>query len=215
MNYKKLIVESGMRMFKSGLTVGTWGNISARNPENELIYLTPSGMPYDIITEDDIVVMNSKMEVVEGKRKPTIEFGMHIGILNARPELNAVVHTHPIYSQIFACLNEDIPPINDEAAQAMAGPVRCAEYALPGTEELARNVVKALGDGYACLLANHGALCAGPDMDNAFHVCTVLEMISQIYYMARCIGKPTIIPDDKVKFMRDFVLNSYGQPRSE
>ena len=213
MNYKRLIVDSGMRMFKSGLTVGTWGNISARNPENGLIYLTPSGMPYDIITEDDIVVMNSDMEVVEGKRRPTIEFYIHIGVLNARPDLNAVIHTHPVYSQVFACLNEEIPPINDEAAQALADTVRCAEYALPGTEELGRNVVKALGDGYACLLANHGALCAGPDMDSAFNVSTVLEMTAQIYYMSRCIGKPFIIPDDKVKFMRNYVLNNYGQPR--
>lgn len=213
MNYKKLIVDSGLTMLKSGLTVGTWGNISVRDPETGLIYLTPSGMAYDTITEDDVVVMNAAMEIVEGKRKPTIEFGMHIGILNARPDLNAVIHTHPIYSQVFACLNEDIPPINDEAAQAMAGTVKCAEYALPGSEELARNAAAALGDGYACLLANHGAVCVGSDMDKAFNVCTVLEITSQIYYMAKCIGKPVIIPDDKVKFMFEFVSSRYGQGR--
>jgi len=211
MNYKQIIVDAGNRMLKSGLTVGTWGNISVRNPENGLIYLTPSGMPYDIITEDDVVVMNSAMEVVDGKCKPTIEFCMHIGILNARPDINAVVHTHPIYSQVFACLHEDVPPIIDEAAQLMAGTVRCAEYALPGTEELARNIVNALGNGYACLMANHGAVCVGADMDGAFSVCTVLEMTSQIYYMAKCIGKPVVIPDDKVAYMHEFVSHHYGQ----
>ncbi len=212
MNYKKLIVDAGLQMLRSGLTVATWGNISARDSETGLIYLTPSGMPYDTITEDDIVVMNAKGEVVEGNRRPTIEFAMHLGILNKRPEINAVVHTHPIYSQIFACLHEEIPPIIDEAAQMMAGAVKCAEYGLPGTQELADNVAAALGDGYACLMANHGSVCVGTSMEKAFTVSTVLEMSAQIYYMATCIGKPHIIPEDKVAYMHSFVSKQYGQP---
>ena len=212
MNYKKLIVDAGLQMLRSGLTVATWGNISARDSETGLIYLTPSGMPYDTITEHDIVVMNAKGEVVEGNRRPTIEFAMHLGILNKRPEINAVVHTHPIYSQIFACLHEEIPPIIDEAAQMMAGAVKCAEYGLPGTQELADNVAAALGDGYACLMANHGSVCVGTSMEKAFTVSTVLEMSAQIYYMATCIGKPHIIPEDKVAYMHSFVSKQYGQP---
>ena len=212
MNYKKLIVDAGLRMLRSGLTVATWGNISARDPETGLIYLTPSGMPYDSITEDDIVVMNAKGEVVEGTRRPTIEYAMHLGILNRRPEIHAIVHTHPIYSQIFACLHEEIPPIIDEAAQVMAGAVKCAEYGLPGTQELADNVAAALGGGYACLMANHGSVCVGTTMDKAFTVSTVLEMSAQIYYMARCIGKPHVIPEDKVAHMFNFVSKQYGQP---
>lgn len=212
MNYKKLIVDAGLRMLRSGLTVATWGNISARDPETGLIYLTPSGMPYDSITEDDIVVMNAKGEVVEGTRRPTIEYAMHLGILNKRPEIHAIVHTHPIYSQIFACLHEEIPPIIDEAAQVMAGAVKCAEYGLPGTQELADNVAAALGDGFACLMANHGSVCVGKTMDKAFTVSTVLEMSAQIYYMARCIGKPHVIPEDKVAHMYNFVSKQYGQP---
>jgi len=213
MNYKKLIIESGRRMLNSGLTIGTWGNISVRDPENGLYYLTPTGMPYDIITEDDVVVMNSKVEVVEGTRKPTIEAGLHINIMNARTDLNAIIHTHPIYSQVFACLHEDIPPVIDEAAQLLAGTVKCAEYALPGSDELAKNASTAMGNGYACLLANHGAVCGGEDMDSAFNVCTVLEMTSQILYMAKAIGKPVVIPDDKVAFMHDFVKYHYGQDK--
>lgn len=212
MNYKKLIVDAGLQMLQSGLTVATWGNISARDPETGLIYLTPSGMPYDSITEDDVVVMNTKGEVVEGTRRPTIEYAMHLGILKRRPEIHAIVHTHPIYSQIFACLHEEIPPIIDEAAQVMAGAVKCAEYGLPGTQELADNVASALGDGFACLMANHGSVCVGMTMDKAFTVSTVLEMSAQIYYMARCIGKPHVIPDDKVAHMYNFVSKHYGQP---
>lgn len=211
MNYKEMIVQNGIRMLHSGLTVGTWGNISLRDPQSGLIYLTPSGMPYDTLCEDDVVVMNSGFQIVEGERKPTIEAGMHIKIMNARPDVNAVIHTHPVDSQIFACLHMDIPPIIDEAAQLLEGYARCAEYALPGTDELADNVVAALGKGMACLMANHGAVCVGGDIDHAFNVCTVLEMTAKIYYKALCIGVPEPIDDEKVAFMADFVKNRYGQ----
>lgn len=211
MDYKEYLVECGKKMLHSGLTVETWGNISVRNPENGLYYLTPSGMPYDIIRTEDIVVMNRDMEIVEGTCKPTIEYGMHIGIMNAREDVNAVIHTHPVDSQVFACLHEDIPPVIDEAAQLLGGTVKCAKYALPGSDELAANVIEALGDGAACLMANHGAVCVGTDMDTAFRVCTVLEMTAKIYTAAHTIGKPEPIADDKVAFMKDFVANHYGQ----
>lgn len=212
MNYRAFLVESGKRMLNRGLTVETWGNISIRDPETGLIYLTPSAMPYDIITEDDVVVMRPDGTIASGHRKPTVEAEMHLRILQARPEINAIIHTHPIYSQIFAVLRQSIPPIIDEAAQALGGEVRTAEYALPGTPELARNARDALGEhGSACLLANHGAVCVGKDMEQAFRVCTVLEMTAQIYYMALSVGNPVVLPDDLVAYMRDFAENHYGQ----
>lgn len=211
MDYKKFIVECGNKMLNSGLTVETWGNISVRDPETGLFYLTPSGMPYDIIEPEDIIVMDKDLNIVEGTRKPTIEFGMHVGIMNVRPDVNAVIHTHPVESQVFACLHRDIPPVIDEAAQLLGGTVKCAKYALPGSEELAHNVIEALGDGAACLMANHGAVCVGADMDTAFRVCTVLEMTAEIYQKALAIGKPEPIDEDKVLFMKDFVANHYGQ----
>lgn len=211
MDYRKAVIENGIRMLHSGLTVGTWGNISMRDPDTGLIYLTPSGMSYEKMVPEDVIVMNGAFEVVEGYRKPTIETPMHIGIMNVRPDVNAVMHTHPVDSQVFALLHRDIPPVIDEAAQTMGGTIRCAEYALPGTEELAANVIKALGERPACLMANHGAVVVGRDIDMAFMVCTVLEMTAKIYYRALCIGDPKPIDDEKVAFMADFVKNRYGQ----
>lgn len=211
MNYKEAVVENGIRMLHSGLTVETWGNISMRDPETGLIYLTPSGMAYDQLVPEDIVVMNSNLEIVEGTRRPTIEAPMHVGIMNARSDVNAVIHTHPVDSQVFALLHMDIPPVIDEAAQILRGAVKCADYALPGTDALAENVISALGDRPACLMANHGAVAVGSDIDMAFKVCTVLEMTAKIYYKALCIGKPEPISDDKVKIMVEFVATKYGQ----
>ncbi len=211
MNYKRFLIDACLRMIGSGLTVETWGNISVRDPETGYVYLTPSGMPYNTIVEDDIVVMDLDGNRIEGERKPTIEHAMHLGIMRNRPDVNAVVHTHPVYSQIFALLHENIPPVIDEAAQILGDEVRVTEYALPGSPEMAENAIKALGNDAACLLANHGAVAVGKDMDAAFRVCTILEMTSQIYYMARCIGEPKHIDADKVAFMKDFVANHYGQ----
>ncbi|MGN1011556.1 MAG: class II aldolase/adducin family protein [Clostridia bacterium] len=211
MNYKRFLIDACLRMVKSGLTVETWGNISVRDPETGYVYLTPSGMPYDSIVEDDIVVMDVDGNRIEGERKPTIEYAMHLGIMKRRPDVNAVIHTHPVYSQVFALLHENIPPVIDEAAQILGGEVKVTEYALPGSPKMAENAIEAIGDGASCLLANHGAVAVGKDMDAAFRVCTVLEMTSQIYYMARCIGNPKPIDDDKVAFMKDFVANHYGQ----
>lgn len=211
MDYCQMLLDAGMKMLASGLTVETWGNISIRDPESGLIYVTPSGMPYSTLHKEDIVVMNSSFEVVEGFRRPTIEHELHIRLLNRRKDINAIIHTHPVYSQVFALLHEDIPAVIDEAAQVFAGPVKCAEYALPGSGELAENVDKAMGDTFACLMANHGAVCMGADIDAAFKACTVLEMTARIYYMARCIGTPVPLKDENIKIMRSFALNQYGQ----
>lgn len=211
MNYKRFLIDACLRMVKSGLTVETWGNISVRDPESGYIYLTPSGMAYETLVEDDIVVMDVDGNRIEGERKPTIEHAMHLGIMKNRPDVNAIVHTHPVYSQVFALLHEDIPPVIDEAAQTL-GNVKVTEYALPGSPEMAQNAIDAIGaEGSACLLANHGAVAVGKDMDTAFKVCTVLEMTAQIYYMARCIGKPMPIDAEKIAFMKEFVSKSYGQ----
>lgn len=213
MDYKQLIIASGLRMLNAGYTIETWGNISARNPETQLVYLTPSGMDYTTISADDVVVCDIDGNVVEGKRKPTIETGLHTALYRARPEVNAVVHTHPLYSTVFSCMGEDIPMVIDEAAQVLGGVCRTAPYALPGTPELAENCVKALGtQANSCLLQSHGAVCVGETMDAAFKVAKVLEVTAQIYQMIRATGgafQP--ISDKNIEAMQYFVKNIYGQ----
>jgi L-fuculose-phosphate aldolase len=209
--YKKLLLDSCLRMLHSGLTVETWGNISVRDPETGLVYLTPSAMKYEELTEDDVIVCKADGSFVQKNRKPTIEMDLHLAVYRKRADINAVLHTHPIHSQVFAVLREDIPPVIDEAAQIMGGPVRCAKYALPGSPELAENCVAALGEGFACLLANHGAVCLGATMDAAFRVSTVLEMTAHIYHLARAIGKPVPIDQEQIDYIRDFAFPNYKQ----
>ena len=202
MNFKKLIVESGKKMSGSGLTVETWGNISFRDKETGLVYLTPSAMLYDTIVEDDVVVCTLDGTIVEGERKPTIETEMHLSVYINREDVNAIIHTHPIYSMVYASQGKDIPLIIDEAAQILGG-----------SGELADNCVKALGEeSNTCLLHSHGAVCVAGDMEGAFKIAKVLEVTAQIHYMIEATGgKPAGISDENIKIMQDFAKNSYGQ----
>ncbi len=138
MEFRETLVRAGKRLLEKKLTVGTWGNLSLRDPATGLVYITPSAMAYDRISPEDVVVMTLSGERVAGERKPTVETALHLGIYGARPEICAIVHTHPVQSLVFACLHEDIPPVIDEAAQSLGGTVRCAAYALPGTKALAQ-----------------------------------------------------------------------------
>ena len=212
-NWKREVIDAGIRMLSEGITIGTWGNVTVRDPETGYVYLSPSGMPYRTLVADDIVVVRLDGTRVEGERKPTIESEMHLAIYRARPECNAVIHTHPIYSTAFSAMGEDIPLLLDEAAQVLGDVVRTTAYALPGSQELADECVKALGDkAMACLLRSHGAVCLGKNLEQAFGNSTVLEATAQIYSIIRSMGGQfDPISPENIAFMQNFVKNSYGQ----
>jgi L-fuculose-phosphate aldolase len=211
---REAIAEGGRRMVAEKLTVGTWGNLSIRDPETGLIYIKPSGMPYESITADDVVVMNSNFEVVDGHRKPSIEFNFHIAIMNARKDVNAVIHTHPIYSSVFGVIREDLPGISEDFVQIVGDKIVNCEYSLPGTPELAKHVVAGLGaERNAVMVPNHGTICVGADFDTAMKVIHVVEKSAHVYIMARSIGTPHLISDEDIKAMQDFVRTKYGQDK--
>ena len=215
MKERETVVEAGKRMLRSRLTVETWGNLSVCDRENSLIYITPSAMDYDEITAEDIVVLDFDGKVVGGERKPSIESQLHAAIYRARPDVGAVIHTHPIFSTVFSSIGESIPLLHDEAAQALGDVVLTADYALPGTMELAENCVKALGQkANACLLKSHGAVCVSKNMTGCFKVAAVLEMVAEIYYRIRSInGCYCPISDENIAVMKDFAQNKYGQDK--
>ena len=208
---KKDVVGAGRTMVEQGLTIGTWGNVSLRDPETGLIYITPSGMPYMEIQVEDIVVMNDAEEVVGGMRTPSVEHGMHIAVYNAREDVNAVVHSHPLYSSVLGVNGMELPGMSEDFVQIVADKIICSEYALPGSRELASNVVKALGERNAVLLPNHGTLCAGEDMTRALLISHVVEKTAHIYILAKSIGTPHLISDEHIKAMQYYARNIYGQ----
>jgi L-fuculose-phosphate aldolase len=208
---KQTVVEAGLRMVRQGLTVGTWGNISVRDSETGLMYISPSAIDYEDVRRDDIVVLNDELEVVDGSAIPSIERRMHLAVYRAREDVNAVIHTHPLYSSVLGVNGMALPGISEDFVQIVGDRIVCSQYALPGTAELAENVVTGLGDRNAVLLPNHGTLCVGKDMDHAFKVCHVVEKTAHIYILARSIGTPNVISEEDIREMQHFAQNGYGQ----
>jgi L-fuculose-phosphate aldolase len=198
-------------MVRERLTLGTWGNVSLRDPDSGYIYITPSGIPYLEIQVSDIVVMDIDERVIDGHRVPSIERGMHTAVYKAREDVNAVVQSHPLYSRVLGVNRMELPGMSEDFVQIVADKIICSEYALPGTPDLARNVVAALGERNAVLLPNHGTLCAGEDMARALLISQAVEKTAQIYIMAKSIGTPHLISQEHIEAMQWYARNIYGQ----
>lgn len=206
------IVKYGKKLIASKLTTGSGGNLSVINRELGYIAIKPTGVDYLTMRPEDVVVINLEGEIVDGRLKPSSEIMIHLGLLNARRDIQAVVHTHQVYATTLACLNWELPAVHYLVGFS-GNKVPLAPYATYGTPELAENIVKAIGSYNACLMANHGIVTVGPSLDSAFNVAEELELVSRLYYQARCLGQPVILSDEEMEVVvRKF--NTYGQPQT-
>jgi L-fuculose-phosphate aldolase len=179
-----------------GLNRGTTGNISCREGDHFLV--TPSGVPVDAMTEAGIVAMRFDGSVTGGG-KPSSEWHFHRDILQQRPDVHAIVHTHSPYATALACLREDLPAFHYMIAIAGGDSIRCAPYTLFGTETLSQYALAALTDRKACLLANHGLIALGRDIAEAMAIATEVESLCQQYLIARQSGKPVLLSAEEMQ----------------
>lgn len=205
------VVETGIKLLSTNLTVGTWGNISCRVPGIDYIVITPSGMNYDTLLPEDIVVLDLGGNTISGTRKPSIEVPLHLAIYNAREDIQAIVHTHSAYATAMAVARREIPGSVEDLVQIVGGNVRVNDYALPGTEQLGINTVKAMEGRNAVLLANHGMLGAGRTLEEAFRVCQVVEKSAQVTLLAQLMGGVVELSQEDIHGMRSYYLQGYGQ----
>ncbi|MBE0520605.1 class II aldolase/adducin family protein [Candidatus Bathyarchaeota archaeon] len=209
LNAAKRVVATSKKMVDRGFVVGTWGNVSTRIEEKFVI--TPSRMSYDKLSPEDMVIVDMYGNVIKGKWKPSIETPLHVAIYKARKDVNAIVHTHSIFASAVAVTRCGIPPIIEDLVQIVGGEVNIATYALPGTEELAGNAVKALSDKNAVLLANHGLIGVGRDLEEAFMICEIVEKSARIFIHSKVLGNPVILDREDIKYLRNFFLTKYEQ----
>lgn len=211
---KKTVLEAAQQMAQKGLVVGTSGNVSMRITEaggRELIAITPNNRYYHSLGVDDIGIVDFEGECVEGELTTSIETMLHIGIYKARKKVNAVIHTHPVFGSILSVIGVDIPPILDDQVTYLGGEIKVAEYSLPGSQELVRNVVPALGPRNAVILANHGTLTVGRDMREAFTNCEMLEKTATIYIYALGAGKINPLPPDALEMEKAYFNYLHGE----
>ncbi|GMT98394.1 class II aldolase/adducin family protein [Corallococcus caeni] len=204
---REAMVATARRMNTSGLNQGTSGNLSQRVEGGFL--LTPSGMNYETMTPEDLVLMRFDGSH-EGHRKPSTEWQLHRDLLQARPEVGAVLHSHSMFSTTLACLRRGIPAFHYMVSAAGGTDVRCAEYATFGTPELARNMMVALEGRKACLLANHGLVAVGADLPGAFKLAVEVETLAAMYWRALQLGEPVLLDDAEMeRVFQQF--RGYGQ----
>lgn len=190
------VVRVAREMSARGLGVGTSGNVSARAGEGMLV--TPSAVPYAAMEPRDAVLLDLDGRTLEGDRKPTTEWPMHAAIYRARPEVEAVVHTHATFSTTLATLRRDIPPFHYMVAVAGGDSIRCAPYATFGTPELAALAVEALEDRRACLLANHGMVALGASPEAALDLAVEVESLAELYWRALQVAEPARLGADEM-----------------
>jgi L-fuculose-phosphate aldolase len=142
-------------------------------------------------------------KVIEGDRNPSVEKKMHLRVYKERNDVNAIIHAHSIYSTILSTLNLSLPPIMEELVPYIGGEVLCADYGEAGTDELAEGVIKGLEERNAVLLSNHGNLCCGSHLEGAYTVLQYLERGARIYYLAKLVKDPNLLPEDTVDYEMD------------
>ncbi|MGW2490782.1 class II aldolase/adducin family protein [Streptomyces sp. NPDC001606] len=177
------VVATARRTVADGLVVGTSGNVSAR--VGDLVLVTPSGVPYDRLTPDDITGVDLTGRQVLGTLVPTSELPMHLAVYRAT-DARAIVHTHAVHATAVSTLVGELPPIHYMTA-ALGGPVRVAPYAAYGSEELAGHVLRALAGRSGCLLRNHGTLTYGADLDQAYDRTAQLEWMCRVWLTASSV----------------------------
>ncbi|RSL33939.1 L-fuculose-phosphate aldolase [Salibacterium salarium] len=207
---RKQIIEYGEKLIDSGLTVGTGGNISVYDQDSGTMAITPSGIAYHALSIEDIVIMKLNGEIIEGTLKPSSEHYMHAVVYHHRDDAKAMIHTHALYATTISCLNKDLPAVDYLVAHAGGPTVRCADYATYGTKELAENALQALEGRKAVLLANHGINVIGNNLDEAYSITEQLEFCARLYWQAKSIGNPVILPDEEMERMVKR-FEGYGQ----
>lgn len=208
---KQTIIDVGHQIVQSGLVAGTWGNISAWDSTRKGFWITPSGMDYLSLKEEDLVLLDEENQVIEGKRKPSSEFLLHSEIYRNRPDIQGIVHTHSVFATAHAVSRVPLPGLVEDLVMIVGGEVEVAEYHLPGSKELAQASVKALNEKNAVFLANHGLVGVGRSLEEALKVCQVVEKSAHIHAISRLLGTPVELSQKDINWMHETYLHSYGQ----
>jgi L-fuculose-phosphate aldolase len=199
------VVDAARLLRQRGLAIGTSGNVSIRRADGRLV-VTPANLDYDELREPDLVIVDASGSVVAGERRPTSELPLHLAIYAARADVAAIVHTHSPFATAFSVVRRAIPAVHYVLATLVepgGDRIRVADYATFGTPELAENAVAALGGDHAVLLASHGVIAVGRDLDEAFARAERVEELAMLASRADAIGEPVLLDAAELDRVRD------------
>lgn len=208
---KEELVQLHLELPKHNLVVWTGGNVSARDPGTGLVVIKASGIRYEEMRPQHMVVVDMDGKLVEGDYKPSSDVYSHLYIYKHRPDVGGVVHTHSVYATAFAAANKPIPVVLTAIADEFGGPIPCGGFALIGDEAIGKVVIESIGNSPAVLLKNHGVFTIGKNATAAVKAAVMTEDNAKTVWLAMQIGTPDVIPDEDVKKLHDRYMNVYGQ----
>ena len=205
------VYQLNLELPKNGLVAWTGGNVSVRDPAAGLVVIKPSGVRYEQLTPENMVVVDMDGAVVEGDLKPSSDTYSHLYIYNHRPDVNGVVHTHSTYATAFAAVNRPIPAVLTAIGDEFGGPVPCGRFAFIGDEDIGRAVLEAIGDTCAVLLKNHGVFTIGKTGEAAVKAAVMVEDAARTVFTALQLGIPDTLPPEALARLHDRYTKIYGQ----
>ena len=212
---RRAIHEACQRLEAEGLVAEASGNVSVRlEPQDglDLFAITPSQIPYRTLRPEQILVIDYEKNVIDGEGRPSSETNAHLAAFRARPDAGSVIHSHSPYASACAVAGFDIPALLDEQVVSLGGGVRCAEFGMSASEELANNAVEALGERMSVLLRSHGVLSVGRTLEEAVVVAGQVERVARIFILARSLGPVEGLPANIVELETKFYRIMHGRP---
>jgi L-ribulose-5-phosphate 4-epimerase len=208
---KEQLVQLHLELPKNELVRWTGGNVSARDPGTGLVVIKASGIRYEELRQEHMVVMDLDGNRVEGNYKPSSDVFSHLYIYKHRPDVGGVVHTHSRYATAFAAVGKPIPCVLTAIADEFGGPIPCGGFALIGDEAIGKVVIDSIGNSPAVLLKNHGVFTVGKNATAAVKAAVMTEDVAATVWMALQIGTPDIIPQSDVDRLHTRYTSVYGQ----
>jgi len=196
---------------RTGLVQGTSGNVSGR--EGDLVVIKPSGVEYDALSAEDLVVVDLSGCVIEGSLSPSVDTSAHLHIYRSVPDVGGVVHTHSTYATVFAVLGKEISVYLTELADLFGGPIPVSAYVPPGSEAIGKEFASRTRPGRfrALLMRNHGVFTAGRTTGDALNAARIVEHSARISYLASRAGEPVPLPKDEIDRLHEAYMADYGQ----
>ena len=195
---KKEIIKTGMKMDRYGLISLAGGKVSVRTETGELL-VTPSGMIYEEMVPDDVLVMDAEGNIIEGTRKPSSDTPAILYIFKNRPDVNCVIHTHQPYATAISLIDDEFRADLTTLGNACGGNIPVAPYSSPGSEDMGKDTVKYLGDGHCVILAHHGVMATGDSIHQALNAVVYLKDCAKGYLAARACGPTKHLTDAQIR----------------
>lgn len=208
---KEEVCEQNHELPRSGLVVGSGGNVSGRDPNSGLIVIKPSGVKFSKLTPDTMVVVDPDGNVVEGKMKPSVDTGIHLYVYKHRSDVNGMCHTHSPYATSFAARGERIPAVLTPITHILGRDVPCSRYATPGEIDTGQAIIEAAEGGLAVLVKAHGVFTMGATATEATSIAMYLEEAAKTTHLAMLRGPVEELSQDEIDRCYAWFRQNYGQ----